>query len=189
MSDTGTADGAADTSGEAPPAAAAGAETAPPPSTDWEAEAKRLKAVNRKVEDQNKANLKRLAALEEQSLSDQEKAVRAAVQAAQDETRTEVLKQVGYRLVDAEVRTAAAGSGVDVDALLEGLDRSRFLGDDLEPDTTAIATWVQRVTPKRDSTGFDIGQGARGNGGGDTGLTGSAFERDLIAKVGGIRKR
>jgi hypothetical protein len=164
--------------------------------TDWEAEANRWKAeaenerkLKRKVEDQNKRNMTELEKLQAASLSDQEKAVAAAVKAAQDEVRTGTLREVGHRLVDAEVRAAAAGRAVDVDALLEGLDRSRFLGDDLEPDTAAIRAWVDRVTPKRDASGFDIGQGARGDGNGAGGLGQSDFERALLAKVGGPRPR
>ncbi len=182
MSDTDTTDTGQDQS--PPPPAPPPAE----PSTDWEAEAKRLKALNRKVEDQNKANLKRLEQFEQAAMTDQEKAVAAARQAAADEARQETLKAIGWRLVDAEIRTAATGRGIDVDALLEGLDRSRFLGDDLEPDTAGIRAWIDRVTPARDTSGFDIGQGARGNGEGSTDLTGSEFERGLIKAVGGLRQ-
>lgn len=188
MSDTGTQDGGQDigqgdnVNGE---------------TIDWEAEAKKFKAeaekqlrLNRKVEDQNKANLKRLADMEAASLSDQDKAVRAAIEAAQNDTRAQVMQQFGHRLVDAEVKAAATGRGMDVDALLDGLDRSRFLSADMEPDSAAIAAWVEKIAPKRDSSGFDIGQGARGAG---NGLSlaeqqNDPLLRDLIAKVGPPRR-
>ena len=179
MSDTGTPDAAPDT---APPTPDADT------GTDWEAEAKRLKALNRKIENHHKVLSEQLAKAEQASMSEQEKAVNAAKAAAAEEARQETLRSVGWRLVDAEVRTAATGRGVDVDALLEGLDRTRFLGDDLEPDTAGIRAWVDRVTPKRDAAGFDIGQGARGNGEGSTDLTGSDFERALLDQVGGLRR-
>lgn len=69
------------------------------------------------------------------------------------------------RIVDAEVKAAAAGRPVDVDALLEGLDRTRFLTDEGEPDTAAIAAWVDRIAPAPDPAApqqVDLGQGARG---------------------------
>jgi hypothetical protein len=175
----------------------AGQESAPPPAvTDWQAEAEKWKAeaekeqkLKRKVEDQNKRNMTELEKLQAASLTEQEKAVAAAVQSARQEASQETLRTVGHRLVDAEVRAAAAGRGVNVDALLQGLDRSRFLGDDLEPDVPGITAWLDALTPKRDAAGFDIGQGARGNGAGSTDLTGgSDFERALIAKVGGTRR-
>jgi hypothetical protein len=168
------------------------AEAPPAEVTDWQAEAKRWQAeaekeqrLKRKVENQNKANADKIERLEAASLSDQEKAVAAAVQAAKDETRTETMRQLGHRLVDAEVKAAAAGRSVDVDALLEGLDRSRFLGDDLEPDTAAISQWVDRITPKRDATGFDIGQGARGNGGDKADLAfQDEFMKTIFSRIG-----
>jgi hypothetical protein len=185
----------AGTAAGTPPADDSGAAAAAD-GTDWQAEAAKWKAeadeqkkLKRKVEDQNKANAKELERLQTASLTDQERAVATAVQAAKDEVRAETLRQVGGRLVDAEVKAAAASTGLNVDALLQGLDRARFLGDDLEPDTAGITAWVQSLTPQRDAAGFDIGQGARGNGAGSTDLTGgSDFERALIAKVGGTRK-
>ena len=185
----------AGTAAGTPPADDSGAAAAAD-GTDWQAEAAKWKAeadeqkkLKRKVEDQNKKNLTDLEKLQQASLTEQEKAVAAAVNAARQEASQETLRTVGHRLVDAEVRAAAAGRGVNVDALLQGLDRSRFLGDDLEPDVPGITAWLDALTPKRDAAGFDIGQGARGNGAGSTDLTGgSDFERALIAKVGGTRK-
>lgn len=164
-------------------------------TTDWEAEAKKWQAeatkqqaVNRKREADNKKNFDELEKLRQASMSDTEKAVAAAVEQTRNDTRTETLKQLGGKLVDAEVRAAVAGRGVDADALLEGLDRSRFLGDDLEPDRAGIAAWVEKIAPKRDASGFDIGQGPRGNGNGGTDLAGDAFEKALLGAVGGKRR-
>lgn len=137
-------------------------------STDWKAEAEKYRALHRKQEDRAKANAdaaKELATLKQQSMSDTEKAVAQA----RVDARAEALREVGGELVDSAVRVAAAGRTVDVDALLEGLDRSRFVGDDGRPDQAAIGKWMERIAPaKTEETkpGFpDLGQGVRGQQG------------------------
>lgn len=151
--------------------------------TDWKAEAEKWQAMARKHEDRAKANAsaaKELEQVRQASMSDLEKAVAIA----KAEARTEALREAGTRLVDAEVKAAAAGRSVDVEALLEGLDRSRFLGEDGEPDSKAIATWVDRIAPKSESTttSVDFGQGARP--GATTALNDDALVRDLSRAVG-----
>lgn len=144
------------------------------------------KELARKHEDRAKSNAdaaKELDKLRQQTMSDVEK---AAV-LAKAEGRTEALREVGTKLVDAEVRAAAAGRNVDVDALLEGLDRSRFLDDDGDPDVKAIAAWVDRIAPQPDPDSgrphaFDLGQGVRHDA--STSLGGDPLERDLKAKLG-----
>jgi hypothetical protein len=76
-------------------------------------------------------------------MSDTEK----AVEAARAEARTAALREVGGRLVDAELRAAAAGRPIEVDALLEAVDRSRFITDDGDVDRKALAAWVDRIAP------------------------------------------
>jgi hypothetical protein len=173
-----------DTAPDGAPAPEGTPDPAPAGDTpDLAAELEKWKGLARKHETRAKENATAATELEklrQASMSDTEKAVALAV----EQTKHETLKLVGGRLVDAEVRTVLAGRGVDADALLDGLDRSRFLGDDGEPDTAGIAAWVERIAPKRDASGFDIGQGARGNGNGTTDLAGDAFERMLVAKVG-----
>jgi hypothetical protein len=139
----------------------AGSETTD--ATDWQAEAKKWKELSRKNEgDARKAQgeLKKLATA---SMTEQEKAVAEA--SAQG--RAEALAHVAGRLVDAEVRAAAAGRGIDADALLEGLDRSRFLGDDDEPDREAVEAFLDRLAPKS-AKRLDLGQGAREGSAGST---------------------
>lgn len=147
-------------------------ETAPE-VTDWQAEAAKWKALADQTDkrakrhaDEAKANAaaaKELEQFRQASMSDQEKAVATA----RAEARAEALREVGAERVADAVRVAAAGRSVDVDALLEGLDRSRFLDDEGQPDVNAIAAWVDRVAPKPTEnapTGFpDLGQGARGS--------------------------
>jgi hypothetical protein len=86
-----------------------------------------------------------------------------AIADARAEGKAEAMKTTGARLVDAEVKAAAAGRKGDVAALLEGLDRTRFLTDDGEPDTKAITAWVDKVLPAKAGP-LDLGQGARGGG-------------------------
>lgn len=156
----------------------------------------RLEA-SRKWEDRAKANAKAAKDLEEvrrQSMTEQEQAVAEAVAAA----RAATLAEVGAELVDAEVTAAAAkltagGRTVDADALLEGIDRARFLGEDGKPDSAAIATWLDRVAPKaaeqpkeqQPAPAFpDLGQGNRGGGQSNMALNGDPLLRDLKTKLG-----
>lgn len=136
----------------------------------------------RKWEDRAKANsaaAKELDALKQQSMTDLEK----AVEQARKEAASETTRAFGARLVDAEVKAAAAGSSIDVDALLDGLDRSRFLTDDGEPDTDAIGAWVERIAPKGTDgpQTVDLGQGQQGS---TPALNSTQLERDLKSKLG-----
>lgn len=125
----------------------------PADTIDWKNEARRQERETKKLRTE-------LEQLRQASMSDQEKAVAAA----REEGRKEAAKQTGVRLVDAEVRACAAGRKVDVDALLDGLDRSRFLTDDGEPDTKQIAAWVERIAPASANGAPDLGQGTRSGG-------------------------
>lgn len=159
MSDT---DPAAPTNDSGKPDPAASTDTGE--TTDWKAEAEKWQALSRKHEDRAKANstaAKELEQVRQAAMTDTEKAVAIA----KAEGRKEALSAMGARLVDAEVKAAVTGRNVNVDALLDGLDRSRFLTDDGEPDTKAIAAWVDKLAPRADTAnGFrpDLGQGARG---------------------------
>src|SRR5690606_18781397 len=133
--------------------------------------------VRRDAEKAMREQAKEREKLREQSMTDQEKAVEEARRAA----RTEALSEVGADRVDDAVRVAAAGRPVDVDALLDGLDRKRFLTEDHRPDVAAIQTWVDRITPKQEQSDdatkpngfevFDLGQGLTTPAGSDPLLT------------------
>jgi len=135
--------------------------------TDWEAEAKKWQEQSRKQEARAKANAaaaKELESFKLASMSEQEQAVAQA----RTEGEQAALLKVGSRLVDAEVRVAAAGRNADIDALLEGLDRTKFLTDEGEPDVDAIKAWVERIAPAQAETEtgplagqIDLGQGSR----------------------------
>jgi hypothetical protein len=137
-----------------------GTDTAP----DLTAEVEKWKAQARKHEERAKANstaAKELEALKQQTMSDTEK----AIEAARNETRVTVLREVASKLVDAEVRAAAAGRSIDADALLDGLDRTRFLTDEGDVDRDALTEWMDRIAPKSTASdpfaGIDMGQGTR----------------------------
>ena len=107
-----------------------------------------------------KAAQAQLAELQKAQMSDQEKAIAEAVAAAEARVRTET----GGRLGDAEFKAAMAGRNGDVAALLDGLDRSKFLDADGQPDAARIAEWVDKVAPKVDPkppSAQDMGQGSR----------------------------
>lgn len=124
---------------------------------DLEKQVEHWKSMAKKNEQRAKENAKAATELEQfrqQSMTEQEKAVAAA----RDEGRSEGLRNAGARLVEAEVRAAAKGRVPDVDALLEVLDPSKFLGEDGEPDRDAIAAWVDRFAPEQDeqAPGFPV---------------------------------
>lgn len=134
---------------------------------DKDAELARWKAQSRRHEDRAKANAaaaKELADLKAQSMSELERAIAET----KTTTRAEVLREFGETRVADHVRVAAAGRTVDVEALLDGLDRSRFVDDDGQPDTKAIQQWVDRVAPATDETGRvpQVRPGPRGSGNG-----------------------
>lgn len=102
-----------------------------------------------------------LEKLRKLTMSETEKAIAEARASA----RAELMAEVGAERVENAVRAATAGRNVDADALLDGLDRARFLTDDGKPDTQKITEWVDRIAPKGQTppkpAAKDIGQGAR----------------------------
>lgn len=123
----------------------------------------RLEA-SRKWEQRAKDNAtaaEELEKLKAASLSDQEKAVAAA----REEGRKEASEKLTEKLLRAEFKAAAAGKLPD--GLVEAIDVKRFLTDDGEPDTGAIAKFVEdNALPEPEETAPsglpDFGQGNRG---------------------------
>lgn len=150
--------------GEMPSDAPAPEQLDPQPAPEMGDGAKKALVAEREARREAERKLKEQAAELEQfrqaTMTEHERAIAEATARA----RAEVLTEVGSRLVDAEVKAATAGRSVDVDAILEGLDRSRFLGDDGQPDAGAIASWVDRIAPLTAAPAPppDLGQGARG---------------------------
>lgn len=141
-----------------------------PPATDapdTAAEVAKWKALARKHEEQAKANnaaVKELEKLKAAAMTETEQAIAKA----KADARAEALAEASSSLVDAEFKVAAAGLSLDVGALLDGLDRAKFLNEDGKPDATRIGEWVTKLAPKSDAkrTATDTGQGTRpaGNG-------------------------
>ena len=130
------------------PAESATTEMAEQPE-DQAAEVEKWKSLARKNEERAKANAaaaKKLREVERAAMDEQERAV--------DEARTtaeqEAARKYGSRIVAAEVRAAAAGRDLDVDALLDAVAPTRFLTEDGDVDQDAISQWVDRIAPVRD---------------------------------------
>lgn len=116
------------------------------------------------------------------TMSETEKAIEQARKEGHALGSTETALAYGSKLVDAEVRAAAAGRNIDVDVLLEGLDRSRFLTEG-EVDSAAIGQWVDKLAPKPGVDSFpDLGQGARPDN--QMALNGDPLLNDVKAKLG-----
>lgn len=159
---------------------------------ELQAEVARLKAQSDRWEARAKGNSaasKELETLKRQSMSDIERAVAEA----RDEATRDTAKRFGSRVVDAEIRATAAGRIANVDALLEGVDRSIFLTDDFEPNSDAIASWVERLAAVDEQTpttqsgqGFtlDLGQGQRGKPAASSKSTGDPLLDAVVSKVG-----
>lgn len=150
------------------------------------AEVNRYKEIAQKNEKRAKANLAAARELEDQqraAMTEHERAVADAYTRGQ----TETLEKLGSRLVAAEIRAASAGTDLDVDVLLDGVDPARFLDDDHEPDTKAIHNWVVRLAGSADETppvGLDLGQGSRSSRTATAALNGDPLLRDLERKLG-----
>lgn len=159
-----TADTATDTQ---PEPADTGRTDAEQPDTGLEAEVEKWKALAKKHEDRAKGNAAKARELEE------------------------ALVEVGSRLVDAEFRVVTAGRGLDVDALLDGLDRSKFLTDTGEPDGDAVKSWVDRIMPASTEPQAPLSAIDLGQGNASTPALGDddAFAQILLAKVGGPKTK
>jgi hypothetical protein len=109
----------------------------------------------------------RLAKIEAQHMTDQERAIAEA----KAEGKAEATKTSGLRLAAAEFRAAAVGRFADPAAVIELVDLGRYLDDNGEPDTKAIVAAVDKlatgvVAPS--NGGGKIPAGPRGDSGRDT---------------------
>lgn len=167
------------TTTEAPP------DPTPAQGDDPAAEVERLRSElqkARKWEERAKTNAgaaKQLEELRKQHESDQDRAVREAVENA----RTQVFAELGSERVADAFRVAAAGRGLDVDDVLDGINLARFMGDDGQPDRDAVQAFVDRISPASEPGPLDLGQGAR-SGSQPPGLNSTQLEQDLKAKLG-----
>jgi hypothetical protein len=125
---------------------------------DWKAEAEKWQGLARKNEERAKGNAnaaKELEKVRAAAMSETEKAVAEAEKRGAQAAAA----QAGPRLVRAEFRAAAAGL-VEKDALdayLEDVDLTKFLGEDGEPDTKAIDARIKRLGGGPRRTNLDGG--------------------------------
>lgn len=181
------ADAPDDTSTPDPTEGTPTADPTDPADTDWKAEAEKWKALSQKHEKNAKGNAAKARELEtaqRAGMSELDRALAEARDAGFTDGRTKGLE----REVAAELKAAAAGRPVDVDALLEAVDLTKFVTDDGEPDTAALASLVDRIAPASTETPgtapltpLDLGQGTPTSKV-DTAL--DAFTRELAEKVG-----
>lgn len=122
-----------------------------------------------------KTKASELDTLKQSQLSDQEK----AVETARIEAKAQAAAEFGAYKVDAEVRVATTGRLSDEQrtALLDGLDRSRFLTQAGEVDTEKVRTFVEAVAPAPPppppvTGGTRMGQGRQPASSGSTLLSG-----------------
>lgn len=129
----------------------------------WKANARKHEQNNKAMSDyaELKAKAEKLAEIEQANMTEQEKAVTAAAKEAREAT----LKEVGARLVDAQFTVAAAGrmDAERLSALLEGVDRTRFMKDDGSADADRVKAFVDSVAPaaKQQEQHHEFGQGSR----------------------------
>jgi hypothetical protein len=78
-----------------------------------------------------------------------------AVAEAREQAAAEVRTQFGARLARTEYIAEAAkrNPGYDVAAVLDDINLARFIGDDGEPDSKAIAASVARLVPEATAAG------------------------------------
>jgi hypothetical protein len=109
--------------------------------TDWKAEARKWEA--RAKENSGAAKAAEKARLD--AMSESERAIEEAKQAA----RTEAATNYGKRLARTEFDALAGRRNPDFDtaSALEYVDLTRFVGEDGEPDSKAIRAAVERLIP------------------------------------------
>lgn len=109
--------------------------------TDWKAEAQKWERRSK----ENHAAAKELEKQRQASMTESEKAVAEA----EARGRTAAASEFGKRLARTEFDAIAGRRNPDFDtaSALEYVDLGRFVGDDGEPDSKAIASAVERLVP------------------------------------------
>lgn len=130
------------------------------------------KAVGGKTAEQIAADLAELEKLRAAGLTDQEKAVKDAADAARAEERT----KAGTRLARAEFKAALAH--VDArrrDTIIEGINLAAYIDDDGEVDTDKVTKYAESIAPvDTTKTRRDYGGGHRTERPAERGAAGKA---------------
>jgi hypothetical protein len=136
----------------------------------WKAQSRKHeeRAKERGDYDDVKTKADQYDALLKSTQTDQERAVETAKKEAEEQARADERAKNLPRLVDAEIRIAAAGR-IDAERLkaaIEPLDRSKFLTDKGEIDEEKVTSFVATLAPSSDEgkggkTFPNLGQGRR----------------------------
>jgi len=125
-------------------------------------------AVGGKTADEVRAELEAAATLRQSQLSDAERQLEEARNAA----RQEAAAQFGNKLVAAEFKAALAHvDGERRDQIIAGLNLSAYLTDNGDVDTDKVSSYAAAIAPAVKDTGndrHDFGAGRRGNGSSST---------------------
>lgn len=159
-----------------PPAPQPPEPPAPPAPMPGEPEdaAQELRTALAEERRRHRETMQALSALQQSSMTDQEKAIAEAKSAG----RSEAIREAGKRVAAAEFRALAAGRLADPDAYLELLDLSPFIGEDGEIDKKALAKMVERLIAQITPPGARIPAGPmNGEGGAE-----SDFLRAALSK-------
>jgi hypothetical protein len=118
----------------------------PNDDTDWKAEA-------RKWEQRAKDNQKAARDFEQQRKAAMTEAERAVVE-AEERGRMSAVSTYGQRLARTEFIAEAArrNPAFDATSILDDLNLARYIGEDGEPDSKAIAKAAQRLIPEANNT-------------------------------------
>lgn len=81
----------------------------------------------------------RLRELEDASKSESEKAIEAARTEAAQEARNALTREFGHRIAGAEIKAVLTGLVPDPESIVEDLNLDRYVTDDGEVDTDAVA--------------------------------------------------
>lgn len=88
-----------------------------------------------------------------------------AIEDAREEGRTEASQEFGEKMVEASLRGALAGRGIevdDIDSKLSYVDFSKFLDNNGEVDSDKVQRYIADVAPQQNETRWpDMGQGRR----------------------------
>lgn len=148
------------------------------------------RAARKEADQKAKAESERVSALEKElakirrtSLSESER----AVEEARLEGRASAAVEFGKRLARSEFDSIAGRRNADVDtsAVLEYVDLARFVGEDGEPDSKAIAEAVERLVPESSGAAqapppLDLGQRSAPTRGKSTGDMFAATIQSLL---------
>lgn len=155
----------------------------------WKAEAEKWKSLSRKHETNWEKATKELRRYEQANMTDAERAIAEAREAA----RQEVLASVVPQRVQDKLEAAAAKAGVDLSPLLPRLDVGAFV-ENGDVNQAAIAEFINQVAEqfggsrKEPRFAQNLGIGPQGNGSNPAQLTRADLSRMTPREIAQARK-